>query len=96
MMMHDAQLAIGDVCGDPTGLRVKIEDVDIYDYVHFSVIENGGEGDDDTELGEMSHVAFVHRFTKLGNTFAHRTIAELRMLRNNSVLAHSGEIRSRP
>jgi hypothetical protein len=96
MMMHDAQLAIGDVCGDPTGLRVKVEDVDIYDYVHFSVIENGGEGDDDTELGGMSHVAFVHRFTKLGNTFAHRTSAELRTLRNNGVLAHSGEIRSRP
>ena len=95
-MMHDAQLAIGDVCGDPTGLRVKVEDVDIYDYVHFSVIENGGEGDDDTELGEMSHVAFVHRFTKLGNTFAHRTSAELRTLRNNGVLAHSGEIRSDP
>jgi len=28
-MMRDCQLAIGDVCGDPTGLRVKVEDVDI-------------------------------------------------------------------
>jgi hypothetical protein len=37
----------------------------------------------------MSHVAFVHRFTKLGNTFAHRTTAELRTLRNNGVLAHT-------
>ena len=28
-MMHDIQFAIGDICGDPTGLRVKVEDVDI-------------------------------------------------------------------
>jgi len=71
-MMHDLQLVIGDICGDPTGLRVKVEDVDIYDYVHFSVVENRKEGDDEMESGEMSHVAFVRRFTKLGNTFAHR------------------------
>jgi hypothetical protein len=72
MMMHDLQLVIGDICGDPTGLRVKVEDVDIYDYVHFSVVENREEGDDEMESGEMSHVAFVHRFTKLRNTFTHR------------------------
>ena len=75
MMMRDVQLAIGDICGDPTGLRVRVEDVDIYDYVHFSVIENGDqeqEEEDEGESGEMSHVAFVHRFTKLGNTFANR------------------------
>jgi hypothetical protein len=35
------QLAIGDICGDPTGLRVRAQDVDTYDYVHFSVIEGG-------------------------------------------------------
>jgi hypothetical protein len=78
MMMRDVQLAIGDICGDPTGLRVRVEDVDIYDYVHFSVIENGDqeqEEEDEGESGEMSHVAFVHRFTKLGNTFAYRTAA---------------------
>jgi hypothetical protein len=75
MMMHDFQLAIGDVCGDPTGLRVKVEAVDIYDYVHFSVIENRDEGDHKRESGEMSHVAFVHRFTKLGDMLAHRTAA---------------------
>ena len=34
-MMRDIQVAIGDICGDPTGLRVKVEDVDMYDYVHF-------------------------------------------------------------
>jgi hypothetical protein len=59
-------------------LRVKVEDVDIYDYVHFSVIEIGEPGEDEedeAESGEMSHVGFVHRFTKLGNTFAHRMAA---------------------
>jgi hypothetical protein len=71
-MMHDFQLAIGDICGDPTGLQVRVEDVDIYDYVHFSVLERSEEA---AESGEMSHVAFVHRFTKLGNTLANRTAA---------------------
>jgi len=77
MMMRDVQLAIGDICGDPTGLRVRVEDVVIYDYVHFSVMENGDQEqeEDEGESGEMSHVAFVHRFTKLGNTFAYRTAA---------------------
>jgi hypothetical protein len=95
MMMHDFQLAVGDICGDPTGLRVRVEDVDIYDYIHFSVVENSEQGEDEAESGEMSHVAFVHRFTKLGDTLAHRATAE-RTLRNNGVLAHTGEIRSRP
>jgi hypothetical protein len=77
MMMRDVQPAIGDICGDPTGLRVRVEDVDIYDYVHFSVIENSDQEqeEDGGESGEMSHVAFVHRFTKLGNAFANRTSA---------------------
>jgi hypothetical protein len=76
-MMHDIQFAIGDICGDPTGLRVKVEDVDIYDYVHFSVIENSDQEheEDEGESGEMSHVAFVHRFTKLGNRSATRMAA---------------------
>ncbi len=76
-MMHDIHFAIGDICGDPTGLRVRVEDVDIYDYVHFSVIENGDQEqeEDEGESGEMSHVAFVHRFTKLGNTSANRMAA---------------------
>jgi hypothetical protein len=75
-MMRDLQLATGDICGDPTGLQVKVEDVDIYDYVHFSVIEGGEEDEEDEdkeESGEMSHVAFVHRFTKLGNSLADKT-----------------------
>ena len=77
-MMHDPQLARGDICRDPTGLQVMVEDVDIYDYVHFSVMENGDqeqEEEDEGGSGEMSHVAFAHRFTKLGNTFANRKAA---------------------
>jgi len=52
-----------------------VEDVDIYDYVHFSVIERSDSGHDDTESGQMSEVAFIHRFTKLGNMFANRKAA---------------------
>jgi hypothetical protein len=74
-MMHDLQLARGDICRDPTGLQVRVEDVDIYDYVHFSVIERSDSGQDDEESGQMSHVAFAHRFTKLGNMLADRKAA---------------------
>lgn len=73
--MHDFQLAIGDISGDPTGLRVRVDDVDIYDCVHFSVIESSEAGEDEAESEQMSHVAFVHRFTKLGNAFAYRRAA---------------------
>jgi hypothetical protein len=65
-MRRDIQLAAGDICGDATGLRVKVEDVDIYNYVHFSVVENSEEVEQEAEAGEMSHVAFTRRFTKLG------------------------------
>ena len=74
-MMYDLQLAIGDICGDPTGLLVRVEDIDVYDYVHFSVIESSPSGDDEAESGEMSHVAFAHRFTRLGNTWLQRAAA---------------------
>ena len=74
-MVHDLQLAIGDICEDPTGLLVRVEDVDVYDYVHFSVVESSTWGFDETESGEMSHVAFAQRFTKLGNVWLHRTAA---------------------
>ncbi|HWY59527.1 MAG TPA: hypothetical protein VNZ03_33995 [Terriglobales bacterium] len=65
-MIRDFQLSAGDICGDATGLRVRVEDVDIYDYVHFSVVEIGEAEADEAHSGEMSHVAFVHRFTKVG------------------------------
>jgi hypothetical protein len=74
-MMYGVHLAIGDICEDPTGLLVRVEDIDIFDYVHFSVVESSEPEDDEVESGEMSHVAFAHRFTKLGNMFANRTAA---------------------
>jgi hypothetical protein len=74
-MMQDLQLARGAICGDPTGLRVIVEGIDIYGYVHFSFIGRSDSGKDDPESGQMSHVAFVHRFTKLGNMFANRKAA---------------------
>jgi hypothetical protein len=64
-MRRDVQLAAGDICGDMTGLRVRVEDIDVYDYVHFSVVENS-EAEDEAGTGEMSHLAFVRRFTKVG------------------------------
>ena len=67
-MIRDFQLTIGDICGDRTGLRVMVDDVDIYDRVHFTVIERTDENDDPT--GEMSYTAFVRRFTRLGNRSA--------------------------
>ena len=74
-MMSDFQLNRGDICGDPTGLRVKVEDVDIYNYVHFSVIDISEDGEGEAGSGEMSHVAFAHRFTKLGNALTNRPAA---------------------
>jgi hypothetical protein len=73
-MMYGVHLAIGDICEDPTGLLVRVEDIDIYDYIHFSVIESKPE-DDEAEPGDMSHVAFAHRFNKLGNILLNRTYA---------------------
>jgi hypothetical protein len=75
-MMSGFQLARGDLCGDSTGLRVRMEDVDIYDYVHFSVIEKRDLEEDEAESGQMSHVAFVHRFSKL--PLSRRLVAALR------------------
>ena len=66
-MVYDLRLATGDICEDPTGLLVRVEDIDVYDYVHFAVIESSTRGFDETESGEMSRVAFSYRFTKLGN-----------------------------
>ncbi len=75
-MMHDFQPTKGDVCGDPTGLQVRVEDVDICDYVHFSVIQGSDSGEDEAESGQMSHVAFIRRFTRLPDTLANRKAAE--------------------
>jgi hypothetical protein len=56
-------------------VRIRGEDVDIYDYIHFSVIERSDPGKDKTESGQMFHVAFVHRFTRLGNRIVNRKAA---------------------
>jgi hypothetical protein len=53
MMMRDVQLSIGDICGDPTGLRVRVADVDIYDYAHFSVMENGDQEQEEEDEGRV-------------------------------------------
>jgi len=45
-------------------LRVSVEDVDIYGYVTFQSLKQAIRGKDEAELGQMSHVAFVHRFSK--------------------------------
>ena len=69
-MIRDFQLTIGDICQDRTGLRVQVEDVDIYSRVHFSVIEGT-----EAESGEMSYNAFVHRFTRMRHTSINREAA---------------------
>jgi hypothetical protein len=73
--MYDFQLARGAICRDPTGLRVRVEDVDIYSYVHFSVIDRWDSAEVPAESGTMSHVAFVHRFSQLDNMSANRKAA---------------------
>lgn len=65
-MRRDMEISAGDICGDATGLRVKVEEVDLYDYVHFSVVEKSESKEDEVETGEMSHLAFVRRFTRMG------------------------------
>ena len=72
-MIHDFQPTTGDICRDAAGLPVKVEDIDIYDYVHFSVLD--GSEEDAVEAGQMSHFAFVHRFIKLWSTGADRKAA---------------------
>ena len=67
-MIREYQLTIGDICGDRAGLRVKVEDVDIYERVHFTVIERPEENED--ESGEMSFTAFSRRFTRIGHDSA--------------------------
>ncbi len=62
-MIRDLQLAVGDICGDTSGLRVKVEDIDMDDRVHFSVAETNDENW--TMRGEMSRDSFQRRFLRL-------------------------------
>lgn len=64
-MIRDLQLTVGDICGDSTGLRVRVDEIDTYNRVHFSVIE---EVEDSWITGEMSRDAFMHRFLRLYST----------------------------
>ena len=64
MALYDFQPRIGDICRDGTGLRVKVKDVDMYDYVHFCPLE--GYAEREAVTGEMSCVAFVRRFRRIG------------------------------
>ena len=71
-MRQDVELVIGDICGDVTGCGSKWKTwtctiTSIFQWLRVVKRETMK-----TESGEMSHVAFVRRFTKLGNTFAHR------------------------
>jgi hypothetical protein len=57
----DVEVREGQSFQDGTGLSVRVQQVDAYDRVHFSVIEDqAGAGP-----GEMSYLAFVHRFTRI-------------------------------
>jgi hypothetical protein len=67
-MIRDFHLTIGDICGDHAGLQVRVDDVDIFDRVHFTVVGGAEENKDDA--GEMSYRAFVRRFSRLGNIYA--------------------------
>ena len=60
-MMYDLQLSIGDICEDPTGLLVRVEDIDVYDYVHFSVIESSTRGFDETDQGGFHGISAASR-----------------------------------
>ena len=62
-MIPDLQLTVGDVCRDATGLCVMVDDIDPYNRVQFSVIEEGVENW--TVRGEMSRDAFMRRFMRL-------------------------------
>jgi hypothetical protein len=62
-MIRHLQLTVGDVCGDATGLRVRVDDIDAYNRVHFSVVEDTEENW--TMHGEMSREPFMHRFGRM-------------------------------
>jgi hypothetical protein len=65
-MIGDLQLTVGDICGDPTGLQVRVDSIDTFNRVHFSVIEDSVENW--ILRGEMSHDTFVGRFMKLNHS----------------------------
>ena len=62
-MSRSVEVKEGQNFQDGTGLTVRSEEIDASDRVHFSV---SGEGEYSCAgPGEMSHLAFVSRFTKI-------------------------------
>ena len=53
-MRRDIEISAGDICGDATGLRVRVEEVDLYDYVHFSVVEKSESKEDDGDWRDVA------------------------------------------
>ncbi len=71
MAIHDVQLAVGDICEDTTGLRVRVDEIDLHNRVHFSVV--GDDHEQNAVRGEMSRQAFSQRFFRMYS--ARRTAA---------------------
>ena len=68
-MRRDIEIAAGDICGDATGLRVRVEEVDLYDYVHFSVVEKS-ESEEDGRLERCRTLLSFADLQKWDHTFA--------------------------
>ena len=63
-MLHSVE--VGQSFQDVTGLNVQVQAV-VSDRVHFSVVDDEDEEVVSAGDGEMSCVAFSHRFTKIGS-----------------------------
>jgi hypothetical protein len=63
-MPSGVELKEGHTFQDATGLSVTVQEV-VHDRVHFAVIDDGEAAN--TKNGEMSCLAFVRRFTKMGS-----------------------------
>jgi hypothetical protein len=62
-MSRSVEVKEGQTFQDGTGLTVRVGEIDASDRVHFSVSEDREYSC--TGPGEMSHLAFVSRFTKI-------------------------------
>jgi hypothetical protein len=60
-MPRSVEVEVGQSFQDGAGLTVRVVEIDDNDRVHFSVIEDRQAA----ELGEMSYLVFVNRFTKI-------------------------------
>jgi hypothetical protein len=62
-MSHKVEIKEGQSFQDRTGLTVRVEEIDGFDRVHFSV--SGDREDACAARGGMSSLAFVSRFTRV-------------------------------